>query len=1227
MGHWNHIVATAATNGRIALYDLNAPSAKTEWAWLHEHTGQINKLGFDPHAGFLLLSAGQDKSVRLWDLRDSKPEKSHSRFEVRSPIRDVRWCPVDAFDFATCADGGVIQKWDARAPKQPKLSINAHEKACYSIDYHPDGRHVISGGFDKYIRVWDFDTERKRQKPILQLKAPHAIKNIRWRPACSISESDESGMWQSTQVAVSYYHDDPRIHIWDLRRPLVPFRELDRYNSAANDFLWAEKDLLWTVGDEGIFTQWDVKHTSPFYDQLAPGASHFEPDGRHYTFSEDRQVRRASSYDDTEAGFLSVPRDKLSSGEEVVGSRSLSDDEDVLETTTGTSSRRREAVAPSTKSNKSQTNSPPSVDGKPTILSLDQAVLMRPDAFANEQLGVSGCIVGIAADSEVVEYLALHYATPSTADEDRSSPETILHRLESALHQNAVACDMVAMHRMAQTWRILAAVIVPELKDWADSNRAKRRADATRRKETLESFRTSTHRPGLSPLPGLPHQGQTPKYDGKGHKLISSLFKGTADGDRARSGLEVDSTSNMTTPLVKPLPNSPPTGDKRWAQVNLDDALDSLPPLPPSMLNSHSTAAAAARALIGSPDRAQRSDTASPELRGPNETTQKESTVKQAPDSPSERPKSDRSGQQKRLPSQNQTQEDRRAALRDYRVQARPILSLGDSRQNDGSSHRNDSAESFPMFSVSTDSSQKIPSMEQSFESTRDGRRVTVRRLASDLSSENDDDTDGSYSHQPHSKSDQQRQPNTVTRNLPTGVSATDTTPDLSFESDSDAMIPGLKAAEKWPPIREHDYGTASHLGTAVSSSPDIFHFEAVMPKHRIHTSNPMRSEIAPLHGETNVTAGAGAGALNRLSLDELDSKTYLYHDFRPIDLSRYEPSLPFAWSSLPLICQCISFDLENGIAHAQFAVHLLMHVHRYFFHASFRDLQHGESKLLDNVADRLMSPQLGHRIIGSVFENHLAFLSQMGFFESAALLRKMCVEFEYPQISRPSSDSRPAGGSLTGGDRSLVSVVCTNCHGPMSAGKDTCERCRWTRTRCSICQSLEHGYERYSNSNLSDYTRPWGQKNQMWMCCQACGHGGHVQCLTEWFHQSFSDGTCPTPGCGCDCGPGLTRKTRLLQQIKREDEAKLIRGSSPGQGTSGTKRDPLRVAHSPAVDKVRRELRTSVGGERSTQSGDERSLPGERGVGHGRASGFTSSRKSVRLITPAEEDGRSQAR
>lgn len=1237
-GAYSNIIATAATSGRISLYDVNVGVSKLELAWLHEHTNQINKLDFDPFAGYLLLSASQDKSVRLWDLREGKRDRSRLRFEPRIPVRDVRWSPSEPLDFAICTDSGVIQKWDARSPLGPKLSINGHEKACYSLDWHPDGRHVISGGFDKYIRVWDFQNDNKRQKPVFQLRAPSGIRNIRWRPPCRASETTESGHWQSTQIAVSYNHDDPRIHIWDLRRPWLPFRELDRYSSAANDLLWATKDRLWTVGDEGVFTQWDLQHGTPFYNEISPCASTFTPDGEYYMFSERRELPRAPGAEDPALGFLSIPRDKLSSGDEPTASRSLTDDENTLESHMSSARRRIERGVLSSKSNKSQANSPPSLEDKPPILSLDRAVFQREDLYNNGQVGAASFVPGIATEPEIVEYLASNYAPPATAEERLQCPETILERLEAAFYQNATACDAVSLHRMAQSWRILGAVLVAELRDWADANRSQRRAEAGKRREMLEHFRSGSYRSILSPLPGLPGRGSKAKVDAKSQTLMSNLLKSTVESEKPFS---TDSTSNVTTPLAKPFRNSPRSSRKGWSKVTSeDDEIDDVLTLPPSVLSSHSTAAAAARALVDSPGRGVGSARSSPDVNRSVQPASSRSatTIVKDPNSPKpaddDGSHGDVSSQAKGASTQSATQEDRRAALRDYRIHARPIFSLEGSNKNFALQPRHDSGDSFQMFSASGDSSQRARSLGQSFGSvgvnTKSHNESTETLNYSEQDDEAGEERALSFGESLLQKTNGHPRP-IIKASQGSDSLTLETPPDMSFESvaptgaKSQIQTKDEKAA--WDTDQDPHSMPTSEFHTALSTTPDIFHFEGgSLDKPRIYTSNPLRvNETHEGGGEKYLQQQLGSS--DSLSMEELDCQTYLISDFRPIDLFNYEPKTPFAWSTLPLICQSIAFDVENGIGHSQFAAHLLMYVHPYFFDARFRKLKGVEPSGTNNLADRLMTPHLGHRIIESIFDTHLSFLRQMGLVASAAVLRKMAVEFEYPRLYISAGGDKQAGSSLTDGDGASLSIACSTCHAPIPQAKNMCERCQRLRSVCPVCLSIHNVDRALSNrSETRDYAK-WGSSGKLWAFCQACGHSGHVSCMNEWFAEPSSNGTCPTQGCGCDCGPGVTRESRIQQQIKQEEEIRLIRGLN-GNGGGSTKRDSLRAGGSPAVDKARAALRKSITGERTTQSGDERSLAGKRVTNRAQMPGFSNSRKSVRLVTPGEEGvGQSQSR
>lgn len=259
-GDFGNYVAAATSSGKIILYDVG--HAGIQAAQLHEHFRQVHKVTFNPHRGNLLLSGSQDGTVRLWDVRDVKEAQSaHSlpsrrKYSGQSDgVRDVKWSPTDGVDFAFGTDSGWIQRWDIRYMQQPKVKIAAHSLAINAIDWHADGKHIASGSLDKTVRVWDVTGSKRQQRAEWEVTTPYPVFNARWRPACDTGE-----VRYCAQLATSYDREHAVMHIWDLRRPSLPFRELEPYSTSATDFIWHSQDLLWTVGREGVFLQNDIQH-------------------------------------------------------------------------------------------------------------------------------------------------------------------------------------------------------------------------------------------------------------------------------------------------------------------------------------------------------------------------------------------------------------------------------------------------------------------------------------------------------------------------------------------------------------------------------------------------------------------------------------------------------------------------------------------------------------------------------------------------------------------------------------------------------------------------------------------------------------------------------------------------------------------------------------------------------------------------------------------------------
>lgn len=458
-GDYAHIIATAAANGRVVVYDLNR--AGVELARFHEHNRQVHKLAFSPFQGAWLLSGSQDESIRMWDLRTVSSERSAVNFGSKfkfdghnDAVRDVRWSPVDGVEFAAATDSGVIQHWDVRKHNAPLLKINAHDKTCFCVDWHPDGKHILSGGADKLVKIWDFSTGNRKQKPCFQLRTPQAAVNVRWRPA-SATDSQGTTSWETTQFATGHDSDDPRVHIWDIRRPHLPFRQFYRHGREPSDLLWHSNDLLWTVGQEGTFNQSDIRFAPQVIDQRRPCTVAWSPNGEVLAFGQGRPRRRGikKSFGVTE--FIPSPKP---SAQKTSFSASITE-ENTNDTFSQYSGKKRSNKPIQGRSSNSKLLGNTPEDGPPTVVPLTTTVSKTETVAASTQNGLIGSIQGATSDPAIFKYLAKNYSKLLEPTNHRTAECNALTKLCEQLDNNAMHTENIPSYRLAQTWRIIRDLV------------------------------------------------------------------------------------------------------------------------------------------------------------------------------------------------------------------------------------------------------------------------------------------------------------------------------------------------------------------------------------------------------------------------------------------------------------------------------------------------------------------------------------------------------------------------------------------------------------------------------------------------------------------------------------------------------------------------------------------------------------------------------------------------
>jgi WD repeat-containing protein 24 len=574
-------IFTACANGKIFQYDLASLGARTpggaglEFIQMREDTRQVNTLDVNPHRGTLLLSGSQDGFIRMFDIRMPIQTRTGITFQSKltlrgntDAVRQVKWSSKDGMVFATASETGAVLRWDVRKHPTPTLRIVGHDKACTSISWHPDGEHLVTAGWDNKCHVWDVSkTAEKRQKPKWTITTPAPVAAVSWRP----------GQWSATaqgrraaQIAVSYDESSQRrhgisaVHIWDFARPTMPYKEIAQFDVSPSDMMWQNQDILWTAGQDGLFTQCDVAFAPKTIDRTSMSSIAFSPRGDVAMLLDERPPRRrlrpqhvAHADFPSSSSFSSSPTIPMLSI-----SRSDSED-DVVGSFLGSRRRASKKRRPSLRSAHGMSTTPPSGSGgDDSVVSL-QVSLNLTGMYRPQQAMAIGPVPS-TAKVDIYGYLSKSYletlaSTLPFTPGDPPMPERVVEILETY----ARAAENVSQFRLAQTWRILAYAMNILL-----CRRGQYHLEQRQRRSAGESpvFRKwdgkVSHPSGPSEDTAMTNIGgeETPR------KVLSSTNLNEKPTPlRSLLSEEIESTSNVPTPLVRPVrdddPSVPPSHD------------------------------------------------------------------------------------------------------------------------------------------------------------------------------------------------------------------------------------------------------------------------------------------------------------------------------------------------------------------------------------------------------------------------------------------------------------------------------------------------------------------------------------------------------------------------------------------------------------------------------------------------------------------------------------------
>lgn len=178
-------------------------TADAKYSVLEGHTDAVRSVGFSAAAGSnLLVSAGQDNTVRVWDLKQRLPLKTFRGHggsvqaatiladgkAVLSASHDkvVREWSIDKYEELRTLQGRVLaghhdailgaaysrdqkqvitasrdrtaRTWDSRTGKPGMTFEEGHAYLASNALFYPDGQHLLTAAVDNSVRLWNVST-------------------------------------------------------------------------------------------------------------------------------------------------------------------------------------------------------------------------------------------------------------------------------------------------------------------------------------------------------------------------------------------------------------------------------------------------------------------------------------------------------------------------------------------------------------------------------------------------------------------------------------------------------------------------------------------------------------------------------------------------------------------------------------------------------------------------------------------------------------------------------------------------------------------------------------------------------------------------------------------------------------------------------------------------------------------------------------------------------------
>ncbi|CAA9994142.1 unnamed protein product [Nesidiocoris tenuis] len=142
-------------------------------------------------------TCAQDRSITFYDIRESGPIKKLT-LSMRS--NQLAWNPMESFMYTVANEDFNLYSFDLRYLSSAVTIHRGHTSAVTCLDYSPTGLEIVSGSYDRTLRI--FEGQKQFSREIYHTKRMQRITDV---------------VWSSDDKYVINASDEMNLRIWKAR--------------------------------------------------------------------------------------------------------------------------------------------------------------------------------------------------------------------------------------------------------------------------------------------------------------------------------------------------------------------------------------------------------------------------------------------------------------------------------------------------------------------------------------------------------------------------------------------------------------------------------------------------------------------------------------------------------------------------------------------------------------------------------------------------------------------------------------------------------------------------------------------------------------------------------------------------------------------------------------------------------------------------------------------------